>query len=221
MIKCNKCNQSKDESEFYFRKDTGSYRKSCKSCIKAAKAIRESEPGVKELRANKEKERRRVHKERINAKLKEQRYGTKEKRLNYLKRLKEWRKTEGGVKSYQKTLLSKRTTYSDKKETRTVEHLKNLLAVRRNRYKKCNPDAPISALEEYIEEFIPTTKFCRYCGTPCESSWTLDHIIPVVQGGDNTVENLVIACRSCNSSKNKKSLIHWLAYNQKLKNLIH
>lgn len=39
---------------------------------------------------------------------------------------------------------------------------------------------------------------CRYCGGVANS---IDHVIPVSLGGEHTVENIVQACTSCNSSK--------------------
>lgn len=54
---------------------------------------------------------------------------------------------------------------------------------------------------------------CRYCG--CQVRWgnqrgpsgaTYDHVKPVIKGGTNTVENVVIACRGCNSRKRHLTL---------------
>mgnify|MGYP001170049853 CR=1 FL=1 len=43
---------------------------------------------------------------------------------------------------------------------------------------------------------------CQYCGKRFSSSdLTLDHIIPRVQGGENTWTNLVCACLRCNTKK--------------------
>lgn len=39
---------------------------------------------------------------------------------------------------------------------------------------------------------------CRYCGGPAT---TVDHVIPRSKGGQNTLENLVAACKRCNLSK--------------------
>lgn len=40
---------------------------------------------------------------------------------------------------------------------------------------------------------------CRYCGS--ERNLSIDHVVPRIQGGSNELENLVVACRSCNSRK--------------------
>jgi len=49
---------------------------------------------------------------------------------------------------------------------------------------------------------------CIYCGATTDL--TLDHIVPLVRGGAHSEENLVVACRRCNSSKSDKPLVQWL-----------
>jgi 5-methylcytosine-specific restriction endonuclease McrA len=39
---------------------------------------------------------------------------------------------------------------------------------------------------------------CQYCGAPAEN---VDHVIPRSKGGEHTWENVVAACRRCNSRK--------------------
>lgn len=45
---------------------------------------------------------------------------------------------------------------------------------------------------------------CQYCGSTKEL--TIDHIIPRSRGGEDTWENLVVACNSCNTKKGDKLL---------------
>jgi hypothetical protein len=46
---------------------------------------------------------------------------------------------------------------------------------------------------------------CRYCKKQLTRfTATLDHVTPVAEGGDNSFENLVTACLSCNSRKHKQ-----------------
>lgn len=45
---------------------------------------------------------------------------------------------------------------------------------------------------------------CQYCGAPGNS---IDHIIPVSKDGDDTPENLILACRSCNSFAAKRRYV--------------
>ncbi len=43
---------------------------------------------------------------------------------------------------------------------------------------------------------------CAYCGDELAfDGFTIDHVIPVAHGGDNSLGNLRLACRACNCSK--------------------
>jgi 5-methylcytosine-specific restriction endonuclease McrA len=43
---------------------------------------------------------------------------------------------------------------------------------------------------------------CAYCGVKCiKKHLTIDHIFPVVQGGQRSWKNLITACRECNQKK--------------------
>ena len=53
---------------------------------------------------------------------------------------------------------------------------------------------------------------CIYCGATADSSGAhlhLDHIIPQSKGGADTSDNLVVACRSCNTTRKAMSLAEW------------
>jgi 5-methylcytosine-specific restriction endonuclease McrA len=42
---------------------------------------------------------------------------------------------------------------------------------------------------------------CQYCASPAEN---LDHVVPRSKGGEHTWENVVAACRRCNSKKENR-----------------
>src|SRR3712207_5583978 len=44
---------------------------------------------------------------------------------------------------------------------------------------------------------------CQYCGAPAEN---IDHVIPRSRGGQHVWENVVAACRPCNSRKEDRSV---------------
>lgn len=77
-----------------------------------------------------------------------------------------------------------------------------------------------------------TSGNCVYCGS--KYNIEIDHIIPISHGGKGTDDNLVSACRDCNTSKNNHSILHFLNYilvdkadhksinnNQKLMRVVH
>lgn len=54
---------------------------------------------------------------------------------------------------------------------------------------------------------------CEYCDSTANLSW--DHLIPRAKKGADIIENQVLACRKCNSSKGNKGLYEWYGLNKK------
>lgn len=217
MKTCKFCKLEKDLEDYYVQSTSKDGRRNdCKVCVKLRKAEREADPKVKAARAEKEKLRRSLNKDQINATLREQRSGTKEKRLATNRKQQEWRAGKG-KSSYQHSLLKRRNTYQETKQInyKTYEYIR--LRDRRARYIRNRPDLSHSTIKEY-SMFLEDCKICRYCGKDCANEWTLDHIIPQIKNGDNTVDNLVISCKQCNSSKKDQTLIVWLAVQNELRN---
>jgi len=50
---------------------------------------------------------------------------------------------------------------------------------------------------------------CAYCGST--EKLTLDHVVALSKGGAHAESNLLVACKSCNSSKGVKPVAEWLA----------
>lgn len=48
---------------------------------------------------------------------------------------------------------------------------------------------------------------CTYCGAT--EDLALDHVVPWSRGGADTVDNLALACRSCNTQKGAKTPEEW------------
>jgi hypothetical protein len=61
--------------------------------------------------------------------------------------------------------------------------------------------------DERLKMVLPQA--CCYCGS--REYLSADHLIPTKRGGPNTGDNLVWACRSCNSSKCARDALEWLA----------
>lgn len=58
-------------------------------------------------------------------------------------------------------------------------------------------------------EKLATATACCYCGA--EGDLTLDHLVSQLKGGSHSADNLVVACRPCNSSKGALDLLEWMA----------
>jgi hypothetical protein len=48
---------------------------------------------------------------------------------------------------------------------------------------------------------------CQICGT--RKNITVDHVIPIRQGGRHSIGNLQPMCKPCNSSKGNKLMVEW------------
>ena len=56
---------------------------------------------------------------------------------------------------------------------------------------------------------------CAYCGKQItEDTATRDHVMPVSRGGNNSIDNILPACFSCNASKNNKTKEEYLIYKE-------
>ena len=56
----------------------------------------------------------------------------------------------------------------------------------------------------YLQVAARAEKLCEYCRAPefaFNFTFEVEHIIPLSQGGETTLENLALACRSCNVFK--------------------
>jgi hypothetical protein len=61
------------------------------------------------------------------------------------------------------------------------------------------------------EQELP--KHCVFCGSA--ENLSTDHLIPKNRGGDNSADNLVLSCKSCNSSRGDKGVFEWLGLKKK------
>lgn len=64
--------------------------------------------------------------------------------------------------------------------------------------------------KEQIKELFDQQKFCSWCYS--EENLSLDHIQPISKGGAHSVNNIMILCRNCNSSKGDKTLLEWFVH---------
>lgn len=66
-----------------------------------------------------------------------------------------------------------------------------------------------SDIDSFVDySAILYTDVCSYCGAT--DKITVDHINPVISGGSEEWDNLTAACKSCNSGKRDRSLLHFI-----------
>lgn len=57
---------------------------------------------------------------------------------------------------------------------------------------------------------------CYYCGVKVAyKDVTMDHLVPLARGGRSSKENLVPACKSCNTKKQSLLPLEWEEYLEK------
>ena len=94
-----------------------------------------------------------------------------------------------------------------------IQYDKMCYMIRSKAYKAyCDGAWQISDLyKQQIEKLQQSNHTCAYCGkvfnSPKEA--TIDHIFPRIKGGTNEMENIVFACKTCNSSKGDKDMFGW------------
>ena len=59
--------------------------------------------------------------------------------------------------------------------------------------------------DERLKMTVPQA--CYYCGA--KGHLAVDHLIPRIRGGRDEVDNLIWACRACNSSKQGRDMLVW------------
>lgn len=99
----------------------------------------------------------------------------------------------------------------EKESDRKKKYRKENADVCRRSYQKrrsLKNSAPFTLTGPQWEEIKAIFKGkCAYCGKT--SSLEQEHFIPLSKGGGHTIENIIPACKSCNSSKNNRDFFGW------------
>jgi 5-methylcytosine-specific restriction endonuclease McrA len=101
---------------------------------------------------------------------------------------------------------------------------------RRHYYK--NPEKVIARVHKYREQKAAAGGFhddmdiaqiritlkdrCNYCGEPLRGGGEIDHLKPIILGGDNSPSNLTLACTTCNRDKHAKTAGEFVAWRRRL-----
>lgn len=68
-------------------------------------------------------------------------------------------------------------------------------------------------LMDVIFTFAMAEGECSYCGKVTDD-YHMEHIVSLAKGGPNTLSNITVACKSCNSSKKNHDLLQWREYDE-------
>lgn len=188
MKTCTLCKEPKPTSEFgkHAQKKDG-LSSWCKPCARRKANERAKKPENRERKKAYDKERNKDPK--IIARAKDyfrKRYA--ENKAETKERIRKWQeRNPGKVTNYKKNNKYKRREIINSSELTTKQ-----LSVWEN----------------------SQVKICSYCGVSCNGIYQIDHIDPLSAGGSHSIDNLTIACPSCNRSKSNTPLIIWLAMKQ-------
>jgi len=224
MKKCTKCGESKPITSEYFGNDKDTrdgFQYQCKICTSLyRKAYRE-----KNKETINEKKRIDWHKSKVRLECSKKKKLYREmNRETIHEKAKLWRDEnrtllrEKGRKYWHdhKDVINERTR---KWQREHRELTSNTIQKYRARKRKL-PSTLTVAQWEGAKLFFGNT--CAYCG--CDNPLVREHVVPVASGGEYTHNNIIPACKSCNSSKRDKELILWFrsscVYSEHRENMI-
>lgn len=78
--------------------------------------------------------------------------------------------------------------------------------VRRYQREQSAPGLSRRERDRLLDKWKQQNRTCNYCSAPAS---TIDHVVPLVRGGNNYEGNLTPCCRPCNGSKAGWTIIEW------------
>ena len=121
--------------------------------------------------------------------------------------IEKYKKSEKGKEA------TKRWHQSDRFKENEKRYRQNPVArhkavIRQKEYLKTHPEAVEKKRERDRQEYIAMLlvgNICYYCGCEIQDKKTIDHKTPVIKGGTNENDNLVLSCLHCNTQKGSKT----------------
>lgn len=142
---------------------------------------------------------------------------TEENRNAHNERRREtWSRAEFTPEKREAAANRARTWYSENKArhlaacnqwSRNNKQSRNAIQQKR-RFKRLGSDATLTP-DGWLETLETFNRSCAYCLSSSEEL-TMDHIVPLSRGGSHTADNVVPACRPCNSKKGPRSIFTML-----------
>ena len=213
---CNKCREEKELEEFYKRKtNKDGYFCICKQCI--LERAKEHYKGNAKHKKEHMKEYYDKNKEHITECRKEYYDKNKEHIKEYLKEYYDKNKEhiKELAKEYYKNnkeCVSKRHKEYSKEYSKTAQGKD---AYRKRSHKRRATELQASRIipDGAIEKLM-TRKRCFYCNKSLKGNGHLEHMFPLSKGGLHCIDNLVMACPTCNLTKGCIDPYKWLIENK-------
>ena len=115
-----------------------------------------------------------------------------------------WLKTESGREWQRNRIKEFRVSNPESTAKNAYEGNRKRSAFRRAGRR--NALVPLTS-SQLKERFALFNDACAYCGSDKQA--TIDHVMPLSNGGLDEYTNIVPACKTCNSSKNSKEVWQW------------
>lgn len=201
---CTVCNTTKDISEFNKNKNSkDGHRAACKQCMSAyrkanSEKIKKQKDEWAKNNIEKVKEGRRKYRQENFEKISKQKKEWYQKNIDSCReknRLQHQRYKEQGIKS----------DWAKNNPDRVREIKRNYKHKRRQIEKSSS-----LSTKDFKSWVDSQEKVCKYCGVCCQSNYHVDHMHPLSKGGQHSLDNLAIACPTCNLTKSSKPLNVWL-----------
>jgi 5-methylcytosine-specific restriction endonuclease McrA len=112
-----------------------------------------------------------------------------------------YRHSEKGIEASKRGISKYRKTDKGKDAQKRSSHIRRAKV----------QDAGTYTNEQWQERLAEYNYCCAYCYKPFPvNELTVDHMQPISRGGTNTIDNLVPACKPCNSRKKDKTPLEML-----------
>lgn len=185
---CSKCGEEKDLVEGFYASQ-GVARSRCKACIISMSAAwklanPEREKAVRRARDLASTEKRKAERA--------QRYIENRQRVLEAAAI------------YRKANAEKIKEYHRQRQKANPESSRASSRRRRAFLKGC--DGPHHTVADAKALFTQQQGRCAYCLLDLDGSYHLDHVVPLARGGNNSKENIALACPACNMAKHDKLL---------------
>ena len=224
MKKCTKCGVEKPVTEEYFcktNKTKSGFRGNCKSCEFEYRELNKERlktynktwrENNKEKKKVSDKNYQEANKDAIKINLKNWKIKNKEKIGKYMKKY----SFDNKERERERVSVWRKENPNGRRDwyLKNIEGVKIKAHARRSKMRSL--PSTLTA-EQWVDVKKHFDHSCAYCGNkkPLEQ----DHFVPLTKDGEYTHNNIIPACKSCNSSKNNKDFFEWYSesksYNKK------